>query len=86
MQSIVPRRVIHTARKLAKTPARVAGLVEVHRFLSAGFGACRGMGADAETFIPTITRRERAILERIRSGQPQPLEWNGVSAYPGSTC
>lgn len=86
LQSIVPRRFIHTALKLAKTPARLAGLVELHRFLSAGFEAFRCMGADAETFITTITRRERAILERIRSGQPQPLEWNGVSAYPGSTC
>ncbi|MBK8534844.1 MAG: hypothetical protein IPL59_06800 [Candidatus Competibacteraceae bacterium] len=86
LQSIVPRRFIHTALKLAKTPARLAGLVELHRFLSAGFEAFRCMGADAETFITTITRRERAILERIRSGHSQPLEWNGVSAYPGSTC
>ncbi|CDH45870.1 FFLEELY motif protein [Candidatus Contendibacter odensensis] len=86
LQSIVPRRFIHTALKLAKTPARLAGLVELHRFLSAGFEAFRCMGADAETFITTITRRERAILERIRSGHSQPLEWNGVSTYPGSTC
>ena len=86
LQSIVPRRFIHTALKLAKTPARLAGLVELHRFLSAGFEAFRFMGADAETFITTITRRERAILERIRSGQPQPLEWNGGSIYAGSAC
>lgn len=86
LQSIVPRRFIHTALKLAKTPARLAGLAELHRFLSAGFEAFRSMGAGAETFITTITRREHAILERIRSGQPQPLEWDSAPDYTASAC
>lgn len=73
LQRIVPKRFIYTALKLAKTPARLAGLAELHRFLSAGFQAFRHMGADAETFITIITGRERAVLERMRTGHPHPL-------------
>ncbi len=77
---IVPRRFIHAALKLAKTPARLAGLGELHRFLESGFSAFRHMGRDAETFVATIAGRERAILEQIRAGHPRPLELAGVSA------
>ncbi|MDG4552131.1 MAG: hypothetical protein P9F19_02940 [Candidatus Contendobacter sp.] len=73
LQAIVPRRVIYAALKLARTPARLAGLGELHRFLEAGFHAFRHMGADAGTFVTTIIDRERAILERIRAGHPRPL-------------
>ncbi len=73
LQAIVPKRFIHAALKLAQTPARLAGLGELHRFLEAGFHAFRHMGADAGTFVTTIVGRERAILERIRAGHPRPL-------------
>lgn len=74
LQGIVPKRFIHAALKLAGTPARLAGLGELHRFLETGFHAFRHMGADAETFVATIARRERAILEQIHAGHPRPLE------------
>ena len=74
LQAIVPKRVIHAALKLARTPARLAGLGELHRFLESGFHAFRHMGADAGTFVTTIIGRERTILERIRAGHPRPLE------------
>lgn len=73
LQAIVPKHVIYAALKLARTPARLAGLGELHRFLEAGFHAFRHMGADAGTFVTTIIGRERAILERIRAGHSQPL-------------
>jgi hypothetical protein len=74
LQHIVPKPFIHAALKLAKGPARLAGLEELHRFLEAGFHAFHHMGADAGTFLSTIIGRERAILERIRAGHPRPLE------------
>jgi len=74
LQAIVPKRIIHAALKLARTPARLAGLGELHRFLEAGFHAFHHMGVDAGTFVTTIIGRERAILERIRAGHPRPLE------------
>jgi hypothetical protein len=79
LQAIVPKRIIHTALKLARTPARLAGLGELHRFLEAGFHAFHHMGADAGTFVTIIISRERAILERIRTGHPRPLELEGAT-------
>lgn len=87
LRSIVPKRFIHAALKLAKKPAQLAGLGELHRFLEAGFHAFRHMGADAGTFVATIVDRERAILEQIRVGHPRPLELAGampsLSPSPG---
>jgi len=74
LQRIVPKRLIHTALKLAKGPARLAGVGELHRFLEAGFRAFHHLGAEAGTFVTTVTGRERAILERISSGHPHPLQ------------
>lgn len=82
LQDIVPKRFIHAALKLAKTPARLAGLGELHRFLESGFSAFRHMGRDAETFVATIAGRERAILAQIRAGHPRPLELAGVLPAP----
>jgi len=74
LQKIVQKPFIHTALKLAKTPARLAGVAELHRFLDSGFHAFRNMNADAGLFITIITRRERAIMEQIGAGHPTPLE------------
>lgn len=73
LQKIVRKNFIYTALKLAKTPARLAGVGELHHFLETGFHAFRQMGADAGTFIATITRREKDLMERMRTGYPQPL-------------
>ena len=74
LRRVVHKPLIQAALKLAKTPARLAGLGELHRFLEAGFRAFRHMGAEAETFITLIARREREIMERIRAAHPQPLD------------
>ncbi len=74
LRRVVHKHFIHTALKLARTPARLAGLGELHRFLEAGFGAFRHMGAEAETFVTLITDRERTLLERMRAGHPRPLD------------
>ncbi len=79
LQNIVPKHFIHAALKLAKTPARLAGLGELHRFLETGFHAFRHLGADAGTFVATIASRERTILEQIRAGHPRPLELAGAT-------
>lgn len=83
LQRIVPKPFIHTALKLARGPARLAGVGELHRFLDAGFHAFRHMGADAGTFLNLILDRERAILERIRTGHPKPLDLESLCSDPG---
>lgn len=74
LQAIVPKRIIHAALRLARTPARLAGLGELHQFLETGFHAFQHMGVNAGTFVTTIIGRERTMLERIRAGHPRPLE------------
>lgn len=77
LQGIVRKRFIQAALTVARAPARLAGLGELHRFLETGFRAFHHMDADAATFVTTIVGRERAILERIRTGHPRPLELTG---------
>ena len=74
LQRIVQKRFIHTALKLAKGPARLAGVGELHRFLDTGFRAFQHLDTEAGTFVTTITERERAILEQMQSGHPHPLQ------------
>lgn len=82
LRSIVPKRFIHAALKLAKKPAQLAGLGALHQFLESGFRAFRHMGADAGTFVATIVDRESAILQQIRAGHPRPLELAVVTPSP----
>lgn len=77
---IVHKRFIHTALALARGPARLAGVGELHRFLETGFRAFRHMSADADTFVTVIVSRERAILERIRTAHPRPLDLNDAGS------
>ncbi|MCB1767706.1 MAG: hypothetical protein KDJ22_16895 [Candidatus Competibacteraceae bacterium] len=74
LKRIVQKPFIHTALKVARTPARLAGVGELHHFLDVGFHAFRAMGRNAGSFIATIVSRERAILERIQAGHAHPLD------------
>lgn len=74
LQRIVPKRWIYTALKLARGPARLAGVEALHRFLDRGFCAFRHMGMEADYFVTTITQRERRIMARMHAGHPQPLQ------------
>jgi hypothetical protein len=74
LERIVQKPFIHTALKVARTPARLAGVGELHHFLDAGFHAFRQMGRNAGNFIATIVNRECAILERIQTGHAHPLD------------
>lgn len=58
--------------KLMRTPARLAGLNDLQDFLERGFQAFDAMGG-ADEFLATIEQRERAILNRLFSGEPDPF-------------
>jgi hypothetical protein len=58
--------------RMARGPARLAGLSELQDFLERGAGAFHHMGG-ARDFVATITRRERTILERIFERHPAPF-------------
>jgi hypothetical protein len=57
-------------------PARMAGLVAMHEFLSSGFRAFRSMKG-ADEFLRTIARRETELMQRIYAGDSAALRVAG---------
>jgi hypothetical protein len=67
----VRSRVIYATFKIAHRPARMAGLGSLYDFLGRGFDVMRPMGS-AQDFINLFINRERAILDNIKAGKPDP--------------
>ena len=61
-----------TTLKLMRTPAKLAGLFELQRFLEVGFTTFKGLKG-AEEFIGIIVRRETLGMERLFAGTPNPF-------------
>jgi len=62
-----------TLLKLARAPARAAGLDRMQRFLETGFGACNAMQGHGREFLSIIGGRERAALDKLCNGDPDPF-------------
>jgi hypothetical protein len=58
--------------KLMRSPAKLAGMSDLQDFLERGFHAFKAMGS-ADEFLATIEARERRILNRLFSGEPEPF-------------
>jgi hypothetical protein len=58
--------------KLARGPARAAGLAELQAFLEHGFDAFAQLG-DIDGFLGDIDRSERAISGRLFAGDADPF-------------
>lgn len=54
-----------------ESPARLAGLAQMHQFLVRGHAAFRGLD-DADAFVATIVARERALIATIAAGGEPP--------------
>lgn len=72
LESLVHRRLIYRALRMARWPAQLAGLGELQAFLEHGFEAFRAMRG-ADRFLAAIQARETAIVERIFAGDPEPF-------------
>lgn len=59
--------------KLARAPARAAGLERMQSFLESGFGACNAMQGHGPEFLSIIHSRETMALEKLCSGDPEPF-------------
>ncbi|MEC7816821.1 MAG: hypothetical protein VX939_11145 [Pseudomonadota bacterium] len=57
---------------MAKGPAEMADLSDLHGFLHRGYSAFREM-ADVEALIDRLIRREQQILDNLRAGHPDPF-------------
>ena len=58
---------LRNSLRLMRTPAKVAGLAALQRFLENGFDIFRAMGG-ADEFLATIAGRERALAEVLFGG------------------
>jgi hypothetical protein len=63
---------VSLALKLARGPARRAGWGELYDFLVRGYAAFKQL-RDIPSFIGTIDKRERRILDQIFAGNPEPF-------------
>lgn len=83
LDSIVFKPFIYNAVKLARGPAKMAGLLELHDFIERGFVAFRAMKG-SEEFIDAIVTRETTIMASILGGEPV-AAWAppGDPAYAG---
>jgi hypothetical protein len=76
LDRVVRLPLVMVALSLARQPAKMAGLLDLHEFLDHGcksFAAMRG----ADEFLKMITERERSILAKIEAADPAPFkpEW-----------
>jgi hypothetical protein len=69
---IVRKPLVYAVLKLARGPAEHSGLGALQGFLERGFAAFREMGG-AKDFLDTIDGRERAAMERMLAGTPDPF-------------
>lgn len=72
LDQLIHLPVIGAALRMARTPARLAGVMYLHRFLERGYKAFARM-KDARPLLAAIEQRELAIMERLFAGEPDPF-------------
>ena len=73
LAALTRKPLIHAALRIMRTPAKLAGLSELHAFLENGYDAFHMMGDPAD-FLATIAEREAAILGQLYAGAARPFE------------
>ena len=81
LDEVVKKPMIYSTVRLARRPARMAGLSELQSFIERGLAAFRQMDGASE-FIATIRRREMFIVEQVFSGEPADT-WARPGAFEG---
>ena len=83
LDMVVKKPLIYSTLKMLRTPAQLAGLGEMQRFLEAGFSAFRHMNG-AGHFLQTIEERETVLIGRLLDNHPDPFaivaEWERMAA------
>ncbi|MCU7555947.1 hypothetical protein OCL06_15260 [Alteromonas sp. ASW11-19] len=64
LADVVNIRGIGMLIKLARRPAKLAGLLTLHEFLQQGFAAFKALG-DVHSFVDPVIRRERILMEQL---------------------
>ncbi len=72
LEKYVKSRFLSFSLAITEGPAEMAGLGQLHHFLSRGFRAFKAIGG-VRPLLDKILLRESQILERIQAGLPQPF-------------
>lgn len=72
----VRNRTLGWLLSMAKTPAEMADLSDLHSFLHRGYSAFRKMD-NVDRLIERLVWRERRVMEQILAGHPAPFELPG---------
>jgi hypothetical protein len=72
LDKVAHKPLVTAATELARGPAHMAGLGEIHDFLERGLRAFKHM-ARADEFLAIIRERETAVMERLFAGAPDPF-------------
>lgn len=72
LESYVRSRFLTISLGMTQGAANVAGLGQLHRFISRGMAAFRGMG-QVSPLLHTLSERESALMTRIHEGEDVPF-------------
>lgn len=72
LEKIVKKPLVFTMLRVARGPAKAAGLGKLQAFLERGFSAFRTMGS-ADDFLAAIERREREAMRRLFAHEADPF-------------
>jgi hypothetical protein len=81
LDGLVHLPMISMALRLARIPARLAGVTALHEFLERGHAAFQHMGG-AEELLRTIEKRETAIMEQLFAGTGDPFKYAMAERIP----
>jgi hypothetical protein len=73
LEELIEKPAIGAALRLARAPARLAGVMALHTFLVRGFNAFAKM-RDAAPLLNAIEERERAIMAALFAGSSRPFD------------
>jgi hypothetical protein len=81
LDGLVHLPMIGMALRLARLPARLAGVTALHEFLERGHAAFQHMGG-AEELLRTIEKRETALMQQLFAGTADPFEHAEAESVP----
>jgi hypothetical protein len=74
LDKLVRNPAVGAALWAARLPARVAGVLTLHKFLHRGYQAFSSMRG-ADTFLDAIEQRETVIMNKLLAGDRDPFRW-----------
>jgi len=77
LDALIRMPAIGVALRMAKLPARVAGVTQLHEFLERGYMAFEKMGG-AQDLLQIIEERETALMQRLFAGSVDPFQLAGA--------